>query len=81
MVADVADLVASPQYAARGFMVTVDHSATGPARYPGLPCTLDGDRPAPRRAPLLGEHSLAIYRDRLGLETAEVIGLRERGVI
>jgi crotonobetainyl-CoA:carnitine CoA-transferase CaiB-like acyl-CoA transferase len=81
MVADVADLVASPQYAARGFMATVDHPATGPAQYPGAPCTLDGDRPAPRRAPLLGEHNPAIYLDRLGLTTTEAVGLRERGVI
>jgi crotonobetainyl-CoA:carnitine CoA-transferase CaiB-like acyl-CoA transferase len=77
----VADLVASPQYAARRFMATVDHPATGPARYPSVACTLDGDRPTPRRAPLLGQHNLAIYCDRLGLTTTEVVGLRERGVL
>src|SRR5439155_25188992 len=81
MVADVADLVASPQYAARGFMTSVDHPSTGPIQYPGVPCTLDGFRPSPRRAPLLGEHNALVYRERLGLTAQDLVGLRERAVI
>jgi crotonobetainyl-CoA:carnitine CoA-transferase CaiB-like acyl-CoA transferase len=81
LVADVADLLASPQYAERHYFETVDHPSTGAVEYPGLPCSLDGARPSPGRAPLLGEHNRAIYGDRLALGTDELLRLRERGVI
>jgi crotonobetainyl-CoA:carnitine CoA-transferase CaiB-like acyl-CoA transferase len=81
MVADAADLVASPQYRARGFFARVDHPRTGPALYPGIPFVLDGHRPPVGRAPLLGEHNLEVYTSLLGLSAAEIAGLRERGVI
>jgi crotonobetainyl-CoA:carnitine CoA-transferase CaiB-like acyl-CoA transferase len=81
MVADVADLVASPQYAARDFFQTIDHPATGAVAYPGLPSAFDGVRPVSSRAPLLGEHNRAIFEERLGLTPAEVAGLQAVGVI
>ncbi len=34
-----------------------------------------------RRAPLIGEHNLEIYRDELGMTTSELIALRGAGVI
>jgi crotonobetainyl-CoA:carnitine CoA-transferase CaiB-like acyl-CoA transferase len=81
MVADVADLVASPQYAARDFFQTIDHPATGAVAYPGLASAFDGVRPVSGRAPLLGEHNRAIFEERLGLTPAEVAGLQAVGVI
>jgi crotonobetainyl-CoA:carnitine CoA-transferase CaiB-like acyl-CoA transferase len=81
MVADVADLVASPQYAARDFFETIDHPTTGAVAYPGTPCSFDGARPASGRAPLLGEHNGAIFQERLGLDPAEFAGLQAAGVI
>ncbi len=81
MVADAADLVASPQYRSRGFFARVDHPRTGPALYPGIPLLLGGHRPPVGRAPLLGEHNLEVYTSLLGLSPAEVAGLREQGVI
>jgi crotonobetainyl-CoA:carnitine CoA-transferase CaiB-like acyl-CoA transferase len=81
MVADVADLVASPQYAARDFFQTIDHPATGAVAYPGLPSAFDGVRPVSGRAPLLGEHNRAIFEERLGLTPAELAGLQAVGVI
>lgn len=81
MVADMADVVASPQYAATAFLAAIDHPSTGPVQYPSFPCSIDGERSSVGRAPLLGEHSLTIYRDRLGLTTADVLRLREASVI
>jgi crotonobetainyl-CoA:carnitine CoA-transferase CaiB-like acyl-CoA transferase len=81
MVADVADLVDSPQYTHRQFFDTIEHPVIGPGTYPGLPCTLDGARPTSRRAPLLGEHNETIYHDSLGLTTTELLRLRERQII
>jgi crotonobetainyl-CoA:carnitine CoA-transferase CaiB-like acyl-CoA transferase len=81
MVADMADLVASPQYAATAFLDKINHPSTGPVQYPGIPCTVDGERWSTDRAPLLGEDSMAIYQDRLGLATTDVLRLRETSVI
>jgi crotonobetainyl-CoA:carnitine CoA-transferase CaiB-like acyl-CoA transferase len=81
MVADAADLVASPQYRSRGFFAGVNHPRTGTVLYPGIPFILGGDRPTGGRAPLLGEHNLEVYTTLLGLSAAEIAGLRERGVI
>lgn len=81
MVADAADLVASPQYRARGFFAGVNHPRTGTVLYPGVPFVLGGHRPAVGRAPLLGEHNLEVYTTLLGLSAAEVAALRERGVL
>ncbi len=81
VVADVADLVASPQYAARDFFATIHHPTTGAVAYPGSPCSFDGVRPVSGRAPLLGEHNRAIFEQRLGLSTAEFAGLQSAGVI
>ncbi len=81
MVADAADLVASPQYRARGFFTRVNHPRTGAAIYPGIPFRLGGCRPTLSRAPLLGEHNLEVYMTLLGLSAAELAALRERGVV
>jgi crotonobetainyl-CoA:carnitine CoA-transferase CaiB-like acyl-CoA transferase len=59
MVTSVADLLESPQYAARGFWQTVDHPATGPLRYPGLGYSISGYSPPTERAPVLGERATA----------------------
>jgi CoA:oxalate CoA-transferase len=57
MVATVADLVDSEQYAAREFWQTIDHPATGPLRYPGPGYRISGYTPPVDRAPVLGEHT------------------------
>lgn len=80
-VADVPDLLASPQYAARGFFTSVDHPATGAIPYPGVPCTFDNARPPLTRAPHLGEHNQTIYGEWLRLGRSDLARLRERAVI
>ncbi|HEX8968739.1 MAG TPA: CoA transferase [Chloroflexota bacterium] len=81
MVADVADLVGSPQYAARQFFEQIDHPTTGAVAYPGSPCSFDGVRATTDRAPLLGEHNRVIFEDRLGVAPGDLVRLRERGVV
>lgn len=81
MVADVAELIASPQNQQRHFFQTVDHPSTGPVLHPGPPVTVDGVRPMTRRAPLLGEHNATIYGEQMGIPSRAIDGLRERGVI
>ncbi len=53
-----ADIHADPHFAERGFFDEIEHPEAGRLRYPGPPLRLHGAPwRAPRRAPLLGEHS------------------------
>ena len=73
---------ADPQIAARHLRFDLPHVLAGtvpqvatPIRYDGMP--LAHDRPPP----LLGEHTAAVLRDRLGLDAAAVKSLVDRGVV
>lgn len=80
-VATVEDLYANEHLNARGYYREIDHPVAGPARYPGVPFTIGDTATVQSRAPLLGEHNLAVYGDDLGYTQDEIVRLRERGVI
>jgi len=77
---DLAEAFASPQVAARGLLVDLEHPALGTLRQVGPPFELHGT-PATVRTPppLLGEHSDEILGE-LGLSPSEVAALRETGI-
>ena len=54
-----ADLFADRQLRARGYFVELDHPETGPREYPGAQFKMSETPASIRRAPLLGEHTLA----------------------
>jgi crotonobetainyl-CoA:carnitine CoA-transferase CaiB-like acyl-CoA transferase len=78
---DLATAFASPQVAARGLLVEVEHPVFGTLRQVGPPFELHGT-PATVRTPppLLGEHSDEILGE-LGLSLSEVATLRDDDVI
>lgn len=80
-VATTEDLYHTEQFIVRGFFQEIDHPVVGPARYPGLPFAISGEPPVCGRAPLLGEHNETVYIDELGFTRADLVRLRERGVI
>lgn len=81
-VQSVADLLHDQQYQARGFFQTIDHPAAGALTHPGVPYTSTEPCIPPRRAaPLLGEHTEAVLRKRLGLESGAIARLRGAGVL
>ena len=51
--------------------------------YPGAFCKIIGPEPwkVRRRAPLIGEHNLEIYRDELGFSMKEIMILKQSGII
>jgi crotonobetainyl-CoA:carnitine CoA-transferase CaiB-like acyl-CoA transferase len=54
----MADVVADPGLQERGFWETIDHPVAGPIEHPGRPFLMSATpRPAPRPAPLLGQHN------------------------
>jgi crotonobetainyl-CoA:carnitine CoA-transferase CaiB-like acyl-CoA transferase len=76
------DVVRSPHLTERGYFVTIDHPVIGPAVYPGAPYTFSKTPwRIVRRAPLLGEHNLMIYHERLGYSRADIIRFAQAGVI
>jgi len=79
----IGDLLANEQLKARGFWIEVEHSELGEKiTYPG-PFIKMGETPLQirRRAPLIGEHNEEVYEGVLGLSKAEMIALKESGVI
>ncbi|MEZ4553299.1 MAG: CoA transferase [Dehalococcoidia bacterium] len=78
-----ADLFVDRNFVERGFFQTVDHPETGPLTYPGYQARFNTEPPLPlrRRAPLLGEHTVEVLRDVLGMAPAEIERLRDAGTI
>ena len=79
----VEDLVASPQLAALGYFVDVEHPELGATlKYPGAPYQVQ-ETPwrIHRRAPLIGEHNFEIFEKELGFTREQLAILKQEGAI
>jgi crotonobetainyl-CoA:carnitine CoA-transferase CaiB-like acyl-CoA transferase len=75
-------VVEHPQVAARGALVESEHPTAGKVRMVGPVVRMSDTPGAVRRpAPLLGEHTAEVLRERLGLDDAEINRLRDAGAI
>ncbi len=75
-------VVEHPQVAARGALVESEHPTAGKVRMVGPVVRLSETPGAVRRpAPLLGQHTAEVLRERLGLDDAEINRLRDAGAI
>ncbi len=76
------DLLENHHFRERGFWVQIDHPVVGKVTYPGAPFKC---REMPwqirRPAPLLGQHNEEVYCDQLGYTKADLVKLKEAGVI
>lgn len=78
---EIADLLGSPQLAARGFFVDIDEGGRR-LKLPGaFACGPPGMFAELRAAPAPGEHNDAVYGDLLGLDAAQRLRLRSGGVL
>jgi crotonobetainyl-CoA:carnitine CoA-transferase CaiB-like acyl-CoA transferase len=75
-------VVDHPQLQARGTLVAVDHPVAGRVRVVGPPVRFS-DTPGAltRPAPLLGQHTDEVLRERLGLDDDAIARLRKGGAI
>jgi benzylsuccinate CoA-transferase BbsF subunit len=81
-VRDARDLACDPHLAARGFWVTVEHTAIGRRVQPGVALHLSANPASCRRAaPCLGEHNREVLREILSLADVELEALEARGVL
>lgn len=80
-ICDAQDLLESPQYLDRGYFLNIDHPATGPLTYPGMPMRWGDDQWTVLRAPMLGEHNDEVYGELLGYTADDVAALRGVGTL
>ena len=67
------DMAADEQAHASGFFPAVSHPSAATRHYTGIPVLLrEKGRPAPRRPPMLGEHTEQVLYELLGLTPDEV---------
>lgn len=78
---DIGDVFTDPQIEARSMIRTYHHPTLGDIRYPPSPVKFSGwDMPS-AAAPMLGQHTMAVLTERLGLSPDEVEHLAGDGVV
>jgi CoA:oxalate CoA-transferase len=77
----IPELLKDPQYQARDFMITAETFYGEKVTFPRTPCVPREGTEMPCRAPLLGEHNEEVYCNRLGYSRADLVRLRQLGVI
>ncbi len=81
-VAEIGDVVTSPQIKAREMLVEIEHPLLGPLVVPGLPIKLSATPGSVRKAPpMVGEDNDRIYGELLGFTPAEIAELRASGAV
>jgi formyl-CoA transferase len=79
-VIDNVDMRTNPHLVERGAFVEVDHPERGTTRVVGIPVRTGASTVVPCAAPRIGEHTVEVLRDELGLSTSEVDDLLARGI-
>jgi crotonobetainyl-CoA:carnitine CoA-transferase CaiB-like acyl-CoA transferase len=76
------EVMADKHFQERGFFQEMDHPEFGTLSYPGAPFGLsDVDTTDGRTAPALGEHTVDVLEEVLGMDETDVGPLRQAGVI
>lgn len=75
------DFMKDPHIQARGFFAEVSHPVLGRFLQAGAPFMVDGRRPPPAAAPLLGQHNHEVLCGELGLTEGDVAALAAESVI
>ncbi len=69
-----------PAHLHSGFVTSVEHPQAGASWLPGAPWTIDGQRPAVRPAPCVGQHSAEVLSAELGIGPDEYGALVADGI-
>ena len=76
------EMLADPQFTARGSIVTTDHPVFGPVRMQNtFPVMSDTPGKVRWPGPPLGEHTEEVLKEWAGLSSDAVTGLRQRGIV
>jgi crotonobetainyl-CoA:carnitine CoA-transferase CaiB-like acyl-CoA transferase len=66
------EVLVDPQIAALGYLHWLDHPEMGRIPYEGSRFLINGETPKLARSPLLGEHTVSVLQELLGLSDAEL---------
>ena len=81
-VQDIGEVARDPQVNERDMFVELDHPALGPVRFTGNPMKLSRTPSGPKRVPPdLGEHSIELLNEILGMDEAQASELLSDGVV
>jgi len=80
-VLDSGDVLANEHLKARGMITTIEHPTRGTFTMPGCAVQLSDSPVEVQPAPLLGQHNAEVYGALLGLTTAALAGLKEKGIL
>ncbi|MEE9913494.1 MAG: CoA transferase [Deltaproteobacteria bacterium] len=80
-VLDTKEVLADPHFNQRGTIVEFDHSQRGKFKMAGCPIRLSKNEYEYKPSPLLGQHNAEVYRDLLGLTSADLEKLKLNRVI
>ncbi len=78
---DIEEVFTDDHVLARGMVQTYEHPTVGQVRYPTTPVKFAGWEYPTIHAPMLGEHTIEVLRDRLGIEEAAIEDLLDEGVL
>ena len=78
---DISQVFDDPQVQARHMIQAYDHPTLGEVRYPPSPVKFSGWQSPNESAPMLGQHTLEVLTERLGLDTGEVQRLTDDNVV
>jgi formyl-CoA transferase len=82
LIYSVKDIVADPQYKARGSIATVEHPQIGELKMPAVfPLFSGTPSPQIRPAPALGAHTDEVLHEILGLTAGQIAELRQAGTV
>ena len=76
-----AELIHDPYLREHGMFAQIDHPERGEMIIPGFPVKMSASDVKVEAAPLLGEHTDAIFTEMLGMTADELTRLRSQGVI
>ena len=76
------EVMENEQFLNREYFTLVDHPQQGQIKLTGDPFRLSAvDKMPLRPAPLLGEHTEQVLTETIGIDTNQVMSLRERGIV
>ncbi|HEY7468442.1 MAG TPA: CoA transferase [Acidimicrobiia bacterium] len=78
---DIEQVFTDPQVLARGMVGTYKHPTLGDVRYPPSPIKWSDWESPNQPAPMLGQHTVDVLVERLGMDEATIRGLAEDGVV
>lgn len=78
---DIEEVFADEQVIARGMVQTYEHPTVGTVKYPPTPVKFAGYEYPRRPAPMLGEHTVEVLGERLGMDAGDIAALARDGVV